>query len=293
MDSMSVTLDLVDLEGKHMPPKTSNEKVDFLKSSQRKGSVNKVAWTCMDCDQSFIKDGDMLLLCQYCEKPKCITCLGLSKAFYKQVSGRANFPWFCDICVGKAIGSVKTSKSFEDQCHDFLSKFQEKVETRLVDIENDVKEVKQELAGLKQVKDGTDRKGEAVASENIVKQATTEIQSRFDRRNNIAFYGIKEIKSNLKEECEKLDNDCIHDIITEKGIHVHSEEIKNLKRFGKKGLTRVIENKDGNKEEVEVPRVIIGTFTEEAKIRIMKNAHKLSSSKSDHFRTIGIKHDMT
>ncbi|KAH3845931.1 hypothetical protein DPMN_088226 [Dreissena polymorpha] len=193
MDSMSVTLDSVDLEDKHMPPKTSNEKVDHLKSSQRKGSVSKVAWTCMDCDQSFTKDGDMLLLFQYCEKPKCITCLGLPKAFYKQVSGRVNIPWFCDNCLGKVIESVKTSKSIEDQCHDFLYKCQEKVENRLVKIEKDVKEVKQELAGLKQVKDGTDGKmGEAVASENIVKQATTEIQSRFDRRNNIAFYGIKE-----------------------------------------------------------------------------------------------------
>ncbi|KAH3736226.1 hypothetical protein DPMN_042789 [Dreissena polymorpha] len=134
--------------------------------------------------------------------------------------------------------------------------------------------------------------GEAVASKNIVKQATSEIQSSFDRRYKIAFYGIKENKSNLKEECEKLDKDFINDIIAEIGINAHGENIKNLKRFGKKGLTRMIEKKDGNKEEVEVPRVIIGTFKEEAKIRIMKNTHKLSSSKSDYFRTIGIKHDM-
>ncbi|KAH3840606.1 hypothetical protein DPMN_114058 [Dreissena polymorpha] len=134
---------------------------------------------------------------------------------------------------------------------------------------------------------------EAVAPENIAKQATSEIQSRFDGRNNIAFYGTKENKSNLKEECEKLDKECINDILTEIGIHAHGDDIKNLKRFGKKGLTKTIENKDGTREDVEVPRVIIGTFTEEAKIRIMKNAHQLSSSKSDYYRTIGIKHDMT
>ncbi|KAH3736227.1 hypothetical protein DPMN_042790 [Dreissena polymorpha] len=72
--------------------------------------------------------------------------------FYKQVSGRVNFPWFCDNCLDKAIESVKTSKFIEDQCHDFLSKFQEKVENRFVKIEKDVNEVKQVLAGLKQVK---------------------------------------------------------------------------------------------------------------------------------------------
>ncbi|KAH3752017.1 hypothetical protein DPMN_186625 [Dreissena polymorpha] len=84
-----------------------------------------------------------------------------------------------------------------------------------VKIEKDVNEVKQELAGLKKVKGGTEGKmGEAVAPENIVKQATSEIQSRFDRRNNMAFYGIKENKSNLKAECEKLDKECMNDIIT-------------------------------------------------------------------------------
>lgn len=168
------------------------------------------------------------------------------------------------------------------------------MDNRFEKIEQDVNEVKQELAGLKQVKGGAEGKmGEAVVPENIVKQATFEIQSRFDRRNNIAFYGIKNNTSIFKEECDKLDRECINDIITEIGLHVHGDDLKNLKRFGKKGLTRAIENKDGNKEEIQVSRVVIGTFSGEAKIRIMKNAHKLSSSKSDYFITIGIKHDMT
>ena len=275
-------------------PKTA--KTDDRSNQQRKGSVSKVAWCCMDCDVVYTKENDMLLQCQYCEKPKCISCLGMTKAFYKQVSGRDNFPWFCDKCLGKAIESVKTTKSIEDRCNEFMFKFQEKVESRFKTIESEVAGVKQTLAEIKsgtalEEEDGTGK--QTSAKENIVKQATTELQSRLDRRNNIAFYGVVENTSNLKEMSNKLDAKFIIEICEEIGVALGEDDIKQVKRYGKKGLKKNIIDDNGQTREVDIPRVLIVTFSEDTKIRIMKNAFRLSTSDSAYFRSIGIKHDMT
>ena len=263
---------------------------------QRKGSVSKAAstgWCCMECDVTYKKDSDMLLQCQYCERPKCISCLGMTKSFYKQLSGRENLPWFCDKCIGKAIESVKTSKSIEDRCNDFLAKFQEHVENRFQVIEDDVAGVKQSLAEIKSGKGSTVGKETSCAPEVIVKQATTELQSRIDRKNNIAFFGVKEQESNLRDECIQLDTAVIIDLCAEIGVAIDKDDVKQVKRHGKKGLVRSITDKSGNSKEVTSPRVMVGTFTEETKMKIMRNAHKLSHSGSEIYRGIGIKHDMT
>ena len=269
-----------------------NTKLVKTDDKARKGSISKTGWECMECEVTFMKDSDMLLQCQYCEKPKCISCLGMTKGFYKQLSGRDNLPWFCDSCLGKAIESVKTTKSIEDRCNDFLYKFQLRMESRLENIESDVAEVKKSL-GKMRAETVTGDEGRRSGTDNIVKQATHEMQSRMDRKNNIAFYGVHEASSNVKEECVRLDTQAILEICGEIGVDLVHDDIKQVKRTGQKGIKKSVKQKDGDTVETVMPRVVIGSFTESTKARIMRSAYKLSASDSDYLKTVGIKHDMT
>ena len=70
------------------------------------------------------------------------------------------------------------------------------------------------------------------------------------------------------------------------GVEVQKDDVKNLKRIGKKGQKKTINN-----TETVIPRILIATLTEEAKAKIMRNAYKLSSS--ERYKKIGIKHDMS
>ena len=121
-----------------------------------------------------------------------------------------------------------------------------------------------------------------------MKQAAHELQSRLDRHNNVAFYNVKENISNLKEECMNLDKNLIYELCSDIGLEVGANDVKHVKRVGKKGQSITIES-----EEVVVPRILIATLTEDAKAKIMRNAYKLASCTSEHYRKIGVKHDMT
>jgi len=267
---------------------------------------------CEKCEKTYGDEGDMLLSCEYCGKHTCISCLGMSKTVYKNVSGRKDMPWFCSHCLGKSLESIKQTKSIEDRCNDFLSRFQTKVESRLEQIAGEVKEVKSAMLSMKdeimnEVKqldtsqstkntaDSTPTEGKqtpvktaSVVKETIVKETASELQSRLDRRNNIALFNMKENESNLKEECVRLDKDAIQELCSEIGVTVNMEDIKQVKRIGKKG--RIVKVND---EDIVVPRIMIVTCTDESKAKIMKSAHKLAGSSSDYFKKIGIKHDMT
>ena len=270
---------------------------------------------CEKCEKTYGDEGDMLLSCEYCGKHTCISCLGMTKTLYKNISGRKDLPWFCSHCLGKSLESIKQTKSIEDRCNDFISRFQAKVETRLDQIAGEVKEVKSAMISMKdeimkevkqldtsqstknavvQTKTGGEQtpidlvKQNTVVKENIVKETASELQSRIDRRNNIALFNVKENQSNIKEECIRLDKDTLQELCSEIGVTINREDIKQVKRIGMKGKVVKV-----NDQDIVVPRIMIVTCTEESKAKIMKNAHKLAGSSSEYFKKIGVKHDMT
>lgn len=173
---MSAQEDSLDSAGQSGDKKDDGNLNKKVKVPSRKGSISKiVAWSCADCEKSFTNENDMLLTCEYCGDHKCISCLGMTKAFYKQVSGREDLPWFCKKCLAKSIESVKQTKSIEDRCNEFIFKFQEQIDSRFKVIENEVKDVKETLAGA--LKSGMVNgegtvHGQEQTQENIVKQAT-------------------------------------------------------------------------------------------------------------------------
>ena len=78
------------------------------------------------------------------------------------------------------------------------------------------------------------------------------------------------------------------DICDQMEVQVYDEDILNVKRIGKTHQKRKVHG-----VEIEVPRILIATFTESTKVKIMKNAYKLKNSNSDYFKKVGLKHDMT
>ena len=98
--------------------------------------------------------------------------------------------------------------------------------------------------------------------------------------------GVPEAEGSTREEKFENNKSKIVSIAREVGIELKDGDTLSIKRLGKMGQTRVIEEK-----EVPVPRILLATFTEAAKAGVMKNAYKLQSSNSE-MKKIRIKHDM-
>ena len=96
-----------------------------------------------------------------------------------------------------------------------------------------------------------------MCTETVVKQATFELQSRLDRKNNIVCYTVAEHDSNLKDDCVRKHIEFIDSLCTDLGVEVQKDDVKNLKRIGKKWQKKTINN-----TETVIPRILIATLTE-------------------------------
>ena len=119
------------------------------KSSNKSEPPLKKDRLCMGCDKTFGETGDLLLTCEFCGNHRCISCLRMTKLVYKSISGRTDLPWFCNCCIVKSMESVKTTKSIEDRCKEFLVVFQKNVESRCDCLEGSMENVKSSLQKMK------------------------------------------------------------------------------------------------------------------------------------------------
>ena len=125
-------------------------------------------------------------------------------------------------------------------------------------------------------------------ADTIIKQATNEMQSRMDRKNNIVMFNVNEQEGNIKEDISTKETETVIDIAQQIGVNIDVSDIINLKRVGKKNQVRKVYG-----EENVVPRLMVVALNENVKATVMKNVHKLREVKSDYYKKIGIKHDMT
>ena len=109
----------------------------------------KIDRLCMGCGKTFGEPGDMLLTCEFCGNHRCISCLSMTILVYKSISGRTDLPWFCNCCIVKSMESVKTTKSIEDRCKEFLVVFQKNVESMFDCLEDSMENVKSSLQTMK------------------------------------------------------------------------------------------------------------------------------------------------
>ena len=106
---------------------------------------------------------------------------------------------------------------------------------------------------------------ENISTVTIVNKATNEMQARLALKDNIVFYNFQEPTGNLKTDLVKQDKDSVMDICDQMEVQVYDEDILNVKRIGKTHQKRKV-----HRVEIEVPRILIATFTESTKVKIMK-----------------------
>ena len=119
-------------------------------------------WTCDKCKTEFSNRNDKLLTCEYCGCHRCVTCLDMTKAVYKAISGRLDLPWFCNDCTPKSLNVIRETKTIENRCSEFVSEFEKKTETRMANMEKDISVMKVQMGSMKL----------DTVKEDIVKQVT-------------------------------------------------------------------------------------------------------------------------
>ena len=160
------------------------------------------AWTCDTCETVFQSDQSKLLECEYCNTHRCIKCLNMPATCYKGLSGREDFPWFCNNCLSKTLKCIREVKSIEERCNEFMKKFEEQMNARFDKLENNLEAYRSEICEVKEVigeikscninnlpdMQSTD----PISPTVVINQAAKEVQSRVDRRNNILVFNVPE-----------------------------------------------------------------------------------------------------
>lgn len=256
------------------------------------------AWTCDTCEVVFQSDQSKLLECEYCKTHRCIKCLNMPALCYKGISGREDSPWFCNNCLSKTLKCIREVKSIEERCNEFMRKFEEQVNSRFDKLEHnlgsyrseldEVKEVIGEIKSFSTAKTPDWQRTDPISPTSVITQATKEVQSRVDRRNNILVFNVPESDSNIKDQVVKNDTDVFLEMCNIVEADVQENDIGYLKRIGKKNQKRIIKG-----EEKTVPRPLLITLcNENVKHKVMKNVHKLRNA-DEKYSLMSVKHDMT
>lgn len=266
---------------------------------------NESEWTCDKCSEVFQSDNSRILECEYCNTHRCIKCLNISITCYNSLSGRNDFPWFCEHCLAKTLTCIKEAKSIEERCNDFLQHFEEKVSQKIESVEIELKQEIQKLrTEIQKVDDkqeieklrveiekvNTSQKfdvhSESKNNDKTISEAAKEVQSRVDRKNNIVLYNLPECESNIKDDVIRHDNQMFSDLCHEISVTFQNDDIVSMRRVGKKNKGEDTENRTPK------PRPVLVSLTEQTKPKVMRNVYKLRNAKMP-FSEVSVKHDMT
>ncbi len=92
-------------------------------------------WTCKICKVNFTSENDKLILCDRCQLPHCISCLGMSVQRYELLTSEDDDThWYCKDCKSAAIHAVRDDFEIEERCEQYFKK----VEARFQKIEQDI-----------------------------------------------------------------------------------------------------------------------------------------------------------
>jgi hypothetical protein len=137
------------------------------------------------------------------------------------------------------------------------------INNRFEDIEKEVGQCKQEIKQMKadMIQGGSENSPSKIikAAPMILSEATREIQSRVERKNNVVVYNMPESSLILKEDVETHDRGVITNMCGQMRLEIKQEEIINTKRLGRKQYN-IVESKS-----VEVPRTVLIALSEHTK----------------------------
>ncbi len=246
-------------------------------------SMDKLCCKCSD------EKNKMMMQCESCCKMYCTKCLGMKKPVFDALSSISNSHWFCDGCNDPVMSLIKNDRTIKEACAKYMQSFSQRLQTveksitenvtaeKVEELQHRVESLTQSVEQLKSK--STDNSGRDDDNKNVL------LQDRLARKNNAIFFNIHEPEGNIKKDHIEHDKAKISSIAQEIGVSLTDTDVLAIKRLGKKGQVRNI-----NGEDTAGPRLLLVTFTGQAKLMMMKNACKLQDSME--MKNIRIKHDM-
>ena len=122
----------------------------------------------------------------------------------------------------------------------------------------------------------------------VISQATKEVQSMVERRNNILVFNVPESECNMKNQVVRDDTNIFLELCNIVEAGVQESDIGTMNRIGKKNQKMIIKGK----EKIVSRPLLITLCNANVKHKVMKNECKLGKA-DDKFRMMSIKHDMT
>lgn len=136
-------------------------------------------------------------------------------------------------------------KQFEEKINSRIGKVEENLESVRNDMVKFKDEIISEVKGSNTSVDTVNGKIRVPPSPSkVISEATKEVQSRVDRRNNILIFSVPESDSNLKDEVTTSDTNTFIDMCNSISIDVHRDDIINIKRIGKRNQKRLIKGEE-------------------------------------------------
>lgn len=250
------------------------------------------ALVCKICKKIFTSEGDMLVECERCEKWECLACSEMSAAHYRLLNEtdiNEFIHWYCKECNGQAVKAVKTERSIEESCKEYMSKFRQEISTEIqavktsldtkigkevTNINKNIADLKKEVNGaeLKQVKDKLGRIEEQLEGE---RQSTLEeLWERNERKLNLVVFNMPE--SNRDEAADRVSDDL--------------EKLRAMLKTIEANVPITKTDRLGKRSELTRPlKISVKSMSD--KQRILKNASKLS--RIPDLSDIHINRDMT
>ena len=240
-------------------------------------------WICTICSVLHTSTDAKLLECDRCRDKFCIKCLNKTDDEY-EVMKNPDIMWFCPGCREKIEKNIITERKIEELCKEMMLNYEQRICALEEEIKNkcskeDVQKIVSEtLKEIMKNRPPAEIDETRETNPGMVESLITEVNERKTRENNIVFFGISEINSEIKEERTKRDIKAVKEVASACGVNFEDSDVQHTRRLGKydpgkmkRPLLVTVKNPDRKRE-------------------LFKTAHKIKESK---FKDVRIANDLT
>ena len=171
-----------------------------LKSSSNEEENKESDWKCHMCDSESTKESDCICQCDFCEKYFCAECLDMDRSDYEHLS-KSPGKWFCPPCNVKMNKLIRDTKTVEEKCEEFLSKFAKKLEKLEEDVEQIKQATKKQEKIMKQVEKDVRSKCDKAAVNQMIEEKITQAESA----NGDLGSGANAMQTQINNKCTEAE----------------------------------------------------------------------------------------
>ena len=248
------------------------------RGGSRSTLTSEKGWECDTCTKVFTAKDSKLLECDYCTTRRCIKCVNITDAAYKQLGGRADFPWSCKTCVEKAMRAIHDERDIETRCQTFLNRFESETIQRLDSLKTEIDNIKTAIGLSNGATSIPAKVTNQPPTHHIVDKVCESIKYREQQTKNLVVFKAQETP-------DTTDREIVEALCT----HTSGREITfTTKRLGKK-----LETNTEDTEHIQHSRPLLVSFnTEQDKLDVLQNSYKLRDA-DPPYNQLSIAQDMS